>query len=518
MRHYINITQYLDATAANFPQKTAVVDGKRSMTFADVQAAAINLAASIEKSLNGCVRQVIGVFLPKSLEALIADLAILYSGNIYMNLDVKNPVSRLEAIIDKTSPVLLVIKEGTVPPQLSVPILLIDVEKLEPLPQAEFEHVLAIRSSLMDADLCCLINTSGSTGTPKAVALTHRGFINFTEAVRNTGLVTDDEIVGSLSPVIFDIWSFEICMLMAFSSCIFILKESDAAFPVRLLEKIQKGNVSFIFWVPTIMVNIATTRALDVFPLPTLRMVWFAGEVFPTPKFNYWRQCLPCATFANFYGPIEITIDCLYHVIKEPLHDDQPIPIGRPFSNTRVFLLDEDGCEITQVTHGVNGEICVAGSSLAAGYYNDPEKTAAAFTINPLQTAWPEVIYRTGDIGRYNQYGEILFAGRKDTLIKHHGYRIELGEIEHMAPGANPALSNCCALYDGQRIVLVYESAQKLDEKQLMRDLSRIMPRYMIPQSFWHLTEMPRNANGKIDRHFLNKSWRESNGFLEQDF
>ncbi|HJB66848.1 MAG TPA: amino acid adenylation domain-containing protein [Candidatus Mailhella merdavium] len=495
-----HITHYLEATLAMQPDRIAVYDGDRTVTFQQLYEQVLYEASRISQKLGGRTGQVVGVFLPKTLEAVVADLAILYSGNAYMNLDVKYPGQRMQAILKQAGPALLITGEKGCPQAGDIPCLALEGEQYSPLAGKERQAVLALREGCIDTDLLCLINTSGSTGIPKAVALNHRSFIDFTEAVVAAGLVGEKEIVASLSPAVFDIFSFELCMLMAKGSTLVLVPESFAAFPVRLLELMARRHVTFLFWVPTIMVNIANAGLLEQIALPDLRMVWFAGEVFPTAKFNYWRRLLPQVTFANFYGPIEITLDCLFHVVERELRDDEPIPIGRPFRNTAVLVLDEADAPVTKV--GEEGELCVRGSSLALGYYNNPEKTAAAFVQNPLNHAYPEYIYRTGDIVAWNEYGELVFRGRKDTLIKHMGYRIELAEIEHVAVNTLKIAPNCCALYDAgaKRIVLVYEAPSPLSEKELRQKLGEALPRYMVPSVYRHVPEMPRNTNGKIDR------------------
>lgn len=502
MRAPINISQYLESTYSRHPHRVAVRDGDRSLTFAELRERVLAEALAIRRLLDGRTRQVVAVYLPKCLEAVIADLAIIYSGNAYMNLDVKSPAQRTRAILAQTAPALL-IADGEAPE--GPPLRLRVGEARTGASSEERESLFHALAALVDTDLLCLINTSGSTGVPKTVALNHRSFIDFTAAVVDAGLVGDAETVGSLSPVIFDIFSFELCMLMARGSTLVLIPDTLAAFPARMLELMRKERVSFIFWVPTIMVNIANMRLLDSLPLTDLRMVWFAGEVFPTAKFNYWREALPEAVFANFYGPIEITLDCLYQVLPHPLPPEEALPIGRPFRNTAVLVLDENDENVPPEAPGREGELCVRGSSLAMGYYNNPEKTRAAFTQNPLNRAYPETIYRTGDIVCWNAKGELLFRGRKDSLIKHSGYRIELGEIEHAALHCGAALTNACALYDAaaKKIILVCEAAKPPDEKLLRRQLGTALPRYMLPGLFVHVTEMPRNANGKIDRNRL---------------
>jgi len=428
-----------------------------------------------------------------------------------MNLDIKSPEQRIHNIIEQTSPVLCLTEPDQFSKLSDIPdkIFILDLDQSVPLTKEDIETVLDLRNTCIDTDLLCIINTSGSTGTPKAVALNHRSFIDFTEVVCEAGLIGDAEVVASLSPLVFDIFSFELCMLMAKGSTLVLVPDSFAAFPARLLELLALRKVTYLFWVPTIMVNIANMDLLSKVPLPSLKMVWFAGEVFPTAKFNYWRKHLPQTTFANFYGPIEITLDCVYHVVERPLRDDEPIPIGKPFKNTGILVLTE---EDRVAAPGEEGELCIRGSSLAMGYYNNAEKTFAAFVQNPINSAYPEFIYRTGDIVAWNEYGELVFKGRKDTLIKHQGYRIELAEIEHVVVNNLRLVPNCCALYDtkNRRIVMIYEAPSVLEEKDLRQRIGEILPKYMVPTVFRQLPELPRNTNGKIDRLALRTHLEET--------
>lgn len=245
--------------------------------------------------------------------------------------------------------------------------------------------------------------------------------------------------------------------------------------------------------------NIANLNLLEKVALPDLKTIWFAGEVFPTKQFNYWRCRLADAVFVNLYGPIEITLDCLYYTADRQIADTEPIPIGIPCKNTDVFLLKEDN---TPAKPGEEGEICVRGTSLAMGYYNNPEKTARVFVQNPLNKAYPELIYRTGDLACLNDRGEYLFKGRKDTMVKHMGYRIELTEIEHMVNSEIGEIQNCCVLYQQEKkeIALIYESGEEYPAADLIRQLSQHLPKYMVPVKYIRVERMPMNANGKIDR------------------
>ena len=504
---FINLTQYLDRTAQTDATSFAVHDGGVSLSFGDLRRICLGIGWQMAKVLGEAKNQIIAVYLPKSTGAVQANIASLYSGNAYMNLSIKDPSMRTRAILDKIRPALVVtnrrLEKQIAAISQDFPVLVLeDVLDAPGLSPADESHVLALRDRIIDTDPSCVINTSGSTGTPKGVVLNHSSFVDFIERVTAARLVKKHEVMAGLSPLVFDIYSFELCMVMANACTLVLVPETFSAFPVRILELMNRHAVSFIFWVPTIMVSIANMELLDSVPLPSLKTVWFAGEVFPTAKCNYWRSRLPGALFVNMYGPIEITLDCLYYVMNRPLLDSEPIPIGSRFANTDIMLLTE---EDTLAASGQDGEICVRGTSLALGYYNDPEKTAAAFVQNPLNTAYPERIYRTGDIAAVNPHGEFIFRGRKDTLVKHSGYRIDLAEIEHVVVNNLRLALNCCALYHQQekQIYLLYELPEPLDGNVFRKQLGTVVPRYMVPGVYVHVPKFPCNTNGKIDRLLL---------------
>lgn len=498
-----NILEYFERTVAEHPEKTAVIEQGRAITFSGLARKSLAAAASIHRAFDGKKRCPVAVYLPKGIACVAGDLGAVYSGNAYMNLDVKTPARRTANILELVCPLCVLTDRdhqaalAAVWPEAKT--LLID----ETLPPAAPEEERALRRALeeemIDTDPLCLINTSGSTGTPKSVVLSHRSFIDFTEWAVKATPIGEEEVVGSLSPSVFDIYSFELCMMAARSSTIAVIPDAWSAFPARILQLLRERRVTFLFWVPTIMVNIANMGLLQKVPLPDLKMVWFAGEVFPTKQFNMWRRSLPDVTFVNLYGPIEITLDCTYFIVNRDIPDDEPIPIGYPCRNTDVLVLNEEGRPA-----GVNeeGELCVRGSSLALGYYNDPEKTAGAFVQNPLNTAYPERIYRTGDVVFRNGRGELVFKGRKDSLIKHSGYRVELGEIEHVVVNTLRLVQNGCAVYDfgKKEIVFFYEAPEPVTEAFLRREIGKQLPRYMIPTRFVRMEQLPRNTNGKIDR------------------
>ena len=506
-----HLLDYFEETVKNNDSKIAIKHNDDELSFAKLKVKSQKLATHLLSYIGDLINRPIAVFLPKEINTVIADLSVMYSSNPFMNLDIKTPKERIMNIIELVKPIVIITNKKylTVLDEVKVPIVVIDELEWDSL-KVDYEHLLLRNRKLIDTDPFCIINTSGSTGTPKAVVLNHRSFIDFISVSNERFEFNGMEIMGSLSPVVFDIYDFELCMMMVNGSQIVLLDAMLAAFPVKLLEKLIDNHISFIFWVPSIMVNIANMGLLDKISLNELKLVWFAGEVFPTKQFNVWYDKLPNTIFANLYGPIEITLDCTYYIVDKRPIDTEPLPIGIPYHNTDILILNENNkkCDINE-----EGELCVRGTSLAMGYYNNPEKTSFAFTQNPLNTSYPEVIYRTGDIVCMREDGNIVFKGRKDSLIKHNGYRIELGEIEHVIENDLKLVKYCCAVYQYSKkeIVLYYESENDITDKEFRTAMGRVFPAYMIPSLFIRLDELPRNTNGKIDRLMLKNRANEEN-------
>ena len=503
----INLIELFEETADKYPHKIAVIDKDRDITFCDLRDKAMTLA---QKIINGGIGQnkPVAVFLDKSIESVFANLGIIYSGNFYMNLDIKTPAERISNILKLVEPYYIIstskqIKSiaGIIPEAIRV--ILLDEEDWEE--EVDKKAILGKLSTIIDTDPSCIINTSGSTGTPKGVVLNHKSFFDFIEWALDTFKFDENLVMGSLSPLVFDIYSFELCMLMAKASTLVVLPSNLAAFPAKILDLLEQHKVNFLFWVPTIMVNIANMDLLSTYKLEHLKTVWFAGEVFPTKQFNYWHHHLPQVTFANLYGPIEITLDCTYYIVDKNIPDEQPLPIGIPCRNTDILILDGDDKAVKEPYK--EGELCVRGTSLAMGYYNNPEKTAAAFVQNPLNKSYPELIYRTGDIVCYDEDGLIMFKGRKDNIVKHLGYRTDLGEIEHVIINTLKLVKNGCVVYHqaAKEITLIYEAEQEIPASDFRKKIGQALPKYMIPTVYRHVDLLQRNTNGKIDRLYYKK-------------
>jgi amino acid adenylation domain-containing protein len=501
----INVLEYLERGAlAGQRHKTAVIDQAGRYTFDEIARGAKNCAALI-LGRSAAMNRPIAVFLPKNAAAVIADLGVLYSGNCYANLDLKAPPERLRATLRNLQPEFIITSAAHADSLRALGVLddqLLLVEAaLRPDAAHDDSVLLARRDQVIDTDPLCIIHTSGSTGTPKGVVLNHRSTIDFMDWAFSRFEFDGSEVIGSLSPFYFDIYTLELYLCLAKGATLVIIPEQSAAFPATLLEFVAAQAIDFVFWVPTIMVNIAAQDLLSKRPLEQLRRVFFAGEVFPTKYLNYWRRHLPRTLFVNLYGPIEISVDCTYFVVDRDMADEEKLPIGFPCRNTDILILNDRDLPARQ---DEPGELCVRGSSLALGYWNDPDRTAQAFVQNPLNPHYPELIYRTGDVVYRNHRGEIMIVGRRDFQIKHLGYRIDLGEIEHAALQVS-SIGNACVTYDPDRkqITLFFESAEQLSAAFIRGQLTAYLPKYMLPTVFRRLAQLPRNPNGKIDRHLL---------------
>jgi len=492
----MTVLHYLERTVQEFPDKTAIKDNNGSISFAELRERAISLAGCIADMLSNKTRLPILVYLPKSKESLIAFSGILYSGNIYTPTDIKFPFLKIQSIIDVLDPALYITDSKHAKHLLDNGIPGESVVILDSLSPSAFDASKTL-SKIIDTDPVYVFFTSGSTGKPKGVTICHRSILDYIEWATECYDVSEKEVIGNQAPLFFDNSTLDVYLCLKTGAELNIIPEHLFAFPARLVQYLDENNINFIFWVPSVLCHIANLDALNSVTLPNLRKILFAGEVMPNKQLNYWRSNLPDALYSNLYGPTEITVDCTYYIVDREFDDDEPLPIGVTCKNTDVLLFDENNILVTK--QDIQGEICVRGSSLAHGYWNDPEKTAAVFCQNPLNPHYPDIIYKTGDLAHYNERGEIMFDGRKDFQIKHLGNRIELGEIESVASSLDD-VKVVCADYDlaKQEIVLFYLG--DLETRPLQVSLLKSLPKYMVPTRYIKLDEFPYNDNGKIDR------------------
>ena len=502
----INVLEYFEKTVLKHKEKIAIIDNESKLTFNELEKCAKKLCFLINIKMN-LINQPIGIFLPKGANSIIAFLGTLYSGNFYVPLDIESPQKRLETIINNLEPKIII----TTKKYLEI-LLLQKFDKNRILlidgifnKKITYNNKLILQNieNIIDADPVYTIYTSGSTGTPKGVVISHRGVIDYIDWAVNCFNINSDTIIGNQAPFYFDNSTLDIYLCLATGATLIIIPKYLFIFPVRLLEYIKEKEINFIFWVPSVLTNISNIKLLDKVDINCLKKILFAGEVMSMKHLNYWRKRLKNTLFANLYGPTEITVDCTYYIVEKDFHDNESLPIGMPCRNSDVFILNKDD---KKADTNEKGELCVRGSSLALGYWNNFKKTDEVFTQNPLNKNYPDMIYRTGDIVYKNKEGLIIFVGRKDSQIKHQGYRIELGEIENAVLSISE-IDNACVIYNDKdkNIILFYESKNIVTPIEIRKELIKYLPKHMLPTVFTRLDKLPKNPNGKIDRLALKK-------------
>ena len=496
-----NVLEYLENSAMLYGEKTAFVDEEYSITFSQLKDRAQRIGSALCATENN--KKPIPVYMKKSAEEIAVFMGVVYSGRAYVPIDPQMPEKRIQKILHT----------------LNADCVITDEEcrgKLEAMGFGEAggrildsktlnQHaidepaLLSIRRFAIDCDTLYIIFTSGSTGDPKGVALSHKAVIDFTEWFTAAAKLDSTCVFGNQAPFYFDMSVKDIYSTLKNGATTFIIPKRLFNFPVDLFQYIVDNQINTLAWATSAVCLAAKEAAFEKLAPSTVRAVCFGGEAMPVKLLNIWRKYIPDALYMNMYGPTEAAVDCTYYIIDKAKEYTAPyFPAGFPCENTGILILNGD----KPVARGETGEICVRGTALANGYYNDPDKTASVFVQNPLQTAYPERIYRTGDLGYYNENGEIMFASRKDDQIKHMGYRIELGEIEAVLSNVE-GITRCCCFFDKpkDKIVCIYSGG--VTKKDIIIDIGKSIPKYMWPNVFVQLDEIPLNLNGKIDRNRL---------------
>ncbi len=501
------VLSYLEESARKYPGKTAFFDEKNEITFSELKEQAVDLAWHIKGQISRRRNPVL-VYLPKDISSIVAFMGILYSGNFYTPTDIRFPAEKVISVMDALNPAAVLVNDQTKEKFLKFAadrnVILINIDDVEKGEHHDSEELV---NAILDVDPVYVFFTSGSTGVPKGVIINNHNVIDYIDWAVSALPISDKTIMGSQSPFYFDISTQDIYATLKTGATLGIIPPKYFAFPARAMQFIKERHINFLYWVPSAFVNVANFDILSSVELGEVELIMFGGEVMPVKQLNYWKRHLPnLKTIANVYGPTEATVNCTYYIVDREFEDNETLPLGKACENTGLLVLDEDGNNIEKTQVGVQGELCVYGSSLSAGYWDDAEKTDEKYIINPLCKHYQEKMYLTGDLVYYNDRGELVFAGRKDFQIKHSGYRIELGEIEAAAMG-NKAVTNVCASYDSvkKQIVLFYQG--DAGEEEVRDYLLDVIPKYMVPTVYHQLQRFPYNDNGKIDRKKLNEEY-----------
>lgn len=494
-----NILDYLEQSAQRFSDKTAIADDKQALTFAQWHQYARNIGTAIAQATDKALRKPVLVFVDRKIEGLVGFLGTTESGNFYVPIDCKMPDQRVRLIADVLSPVAAI----TVTAKDEKTLDLIDFRGArlryeEVITTAEDATLLdGIRRQMIDTDPVYSIFTSGSTGVPKGVIIPQRGMVDLAEWLVDTFHFTEQDALGNQTPFYFDGSVKDICICLKSGATLNVIGKKYFTFPKTLIPFLNERKITAILWATSAIVLIGNSDILSVALPEHLRLVTFAGEAMPAKQLKVWMQRLPDVKYVNLYGPTEITVDCTYYEVDREFGDDEFIPIGRECRNKQVLVFNDAD---RLVAPGEVGELCVRGTGVALGYYNNKEKTREVFVQNPLHDLYEDRIYRTGDLVKYNSCGELEFVSRKDFQIKHKGNRIEMGEIE-VAVNSIAEVTNAACVFDqpNDKIVLYYttQDGQEIDIINLVKDK---IPVYMFPEVITHLQQMPYNMNGKIDR------------------
>ncbi len=501
------ITAYLEATTDRFPDKIAYIDSKREITFKQLQTEALKIAG--ELVANELFKSPVVIYLEKSVECIASFVGSAYSGNFYTPIDVKMPLERVKKILNTLQPKVIITdaehKDSIQTVSENAKIILYEDCLSEDI---DFVRVKQATERVIDTDILYVLFTSGSTGEPKGVIIPHCSAVDYVDWITERFGFDEHIVIGNQAPLYFDLSIQDVYAPLKSGCTTVLIDERNFTFPAKLMQYLVEKNVNTIVWVPSALCLFANLKALNTKKrLPNLKYVMFCGEVMPNKQLNQWRKAFPQTTFVNMYGPTESCDASTYYVVNRNFADSDSLPIGIPCKNTDILVLDEENKLITE--KNCIGELCVRGTSLALGYYKDFEKTNNAFVQNPMNTEYPEKIYRTGDLVYYNEYGELMYSCRKDFQIKHMGHRIELGEIEAAVSSLEGILENC-VLYDSahDKIVLFYSGRGTTDEV-VLQQVKNLVPHYMIPEKLVFIKALPHNLNGKIDRALLKKSLEE---------
>lgn len=469
-----------DRQCRNAPERPALIEGERRLSFREVLDGSEHLAAHLAARIEPGAR--VALALDRGIDAVIAILSVLRCGACYIPLDIKNPAQRLRFIVDDAV-VHCIIGRGSCPDWLDTPALWLDIDRL-PEPTQSFHPPVAIAPEALAA----ILYTSGSTGTPKGVALSHRALHNFADwAARTFELKTDDRI-ASLAPFHFDLSVFDLFSSLSAGASVNFVPAGLTLSPSRLTAWLGEQRITVFYTVPSLLGFMALKGGLTEQPLPNLKTLLFAGEVFPTPQLKKLCELLPDTDFYNLYGPTETNVCCYWPVDRKRLADEQAIPIGHPACASELKIDAE------------TSELWVKSANNLSGYWSQGRLTKA------LEDG---CYYRTGDKVSLNEYGEYCYHGRLDRMLKCSGYRVEPAEIEALIRQC-PDVAGCAVVgiedeACGQRpaAALVLHPGGQLNK--IVKTIKQALPAYMQPCRFSVLDALPLLDNGKTDYQTLQR-------------
>jgi len=443
-------------------------------------------------------------------------LAALRLGVAYVNIDIASPIARTSHILQASDPKLLCYDNSAYENDMSelamaqgCELLLLDYPLLPSASEVDREGQRQCSRFIDGSTIAYIMFTSGSTGVPKGVAVTHQNVLHFISWGKSRFGITGSDNFANLNPMYFDNSVFDFYVGLFSGAILTPVRRELLTSPYELVDFVKKMGCSIWFSVPSLLIYLVTMKALSADVLPALRAIIFGGEGYPKVElkklFDYfYRQ----ADLVNVYGPTECTCICSAHSLcPEDFNVLDGLPtLGHLNPNFDYRILDEDETDTDY------GELCLIGPNVAAGYFNDTERTRAAFFTLTECNRFMKRMYRTGDIVR-EESGKLYFVGRKDNQIKHMGYRIELEEVE-LGLVRLPKVNQAAVIYQRSssaygKLIGFVASSELVDDKALIGELRRFLPEYMIPNKLIVMEKLPINQNGKVDRHQLRTAFEK---------
>lgn len=501
-----SIISWLINSASERPDAIAVSDPDKKYTYTELLNNSRKVANALIPYVAPC--HAVAFYMEKSADGLCGMMGTAMIRGFYSFIDVRAPQARIDKMLEILEPDVIITDESFKDKAevYADKFRVVSIESLIGASDNDLKDSVDERQlEALDTDPLYVNFTSGSTGVPKGVMVNHRSVIDFIDCFTDIFGITADDIMGNQAPFDFDVSVKDIYSCLKVGARLQIIPRSYFSAPTTLMDYLADNQVTVLVWAVSAMCFVSIMNGLGYKVPESIRMIMFSGEVMPPKHLGTWKKYLPDAEYINLYGPTEITCNCTYYRLPKGkiLGDSETLPAGKAFPNEKVFLLDDDDNLVDETSVGAMGEICVGGTCVAVGYYKNPEKTAESFVQNPLNTVYPERIYRTGDIGKYDENGDLIYVSRKDFQIKHLGQRIELGEIENAATSLEGVTRACC-LYDFKKKKLILCVTGSMDGKEITSALRDIVPQFMVPNKVNVLEEMPLNKNGKIDRTALN--------------
>ncbi len=525
------LQQLLTNSAKKYPHKQAVIHKSHSITYEQLEKLSNQLAWVL--SNRGIKRgDRVGIYLNKSIEAVVSMFGILKVGAVYVPLDTGAPIKRIAFIIANCQIKSLIATKEKIPgllenlPESSpVDCLLMTDEQVHEEEwnffNINFNHVVSwsevnsfiadspLSTSLIEDDLAYILYTSGSTGDPKGVMISHRASLTFVNWAEECFQLQESDRVSNHAPLHFDLSIFDIFTTIKAGGKVILVPPELSVFPRNLAKFIAEQQITIWYSVPSVLTRLVIYGKLDSIQFPQLRTVLFAGEVFPIKYLRQLMELIPDAKYYNLYGPTETNVCTYYPVGNISPERVDALEIGKACANSEVFALNENN-QIAQP--GEIGELYVRGPSLMKGYWGMPEKTKQVLTPYPgVPGNWEENCYRTGDLVKLGNDGNYIYLGRRDHQIKSRGYRIELGEIETVLY-SHPELQEVAVLAipnpeigNAIKAVVVPKEGVEISKSNLESFCANYIPKYMIPGIIEFRKSLPKTSTGKIDKTLLCK-------------